>query len=411
MEDEHKENTKLLDRHLAQTTLFPLSIEVDRAEGIYIYDKSGKAYADMISGIGVSNIGHGNRNVIEAIRKQSEKHLHVMVYGEFLQEAQSDFANLLTAQLPNSLDTVYFVNSGAEAIEASLKLAKRFTGRSKIISCQGSYHGNTHGALSVSGNEKKKNAFRPLLPDVHFVLFNEPDELALIDEHTACFIMETVQGDAGVRIPSLEYLKALRQRCDETGTILIFDEIQCGFGRTGKLYAFMHWNVLPDILVSGKALGGGLPIGAVISSRKMMKQFTVNPMLGHITTFGGHPLICAAGNAALEWMLNENILSDVELKGARIKSILEKHSLVLGIRQIGLFIAIDMLNEEVVRQTVEKCLERGVIMFWFLSCPWSFRLAPPLSITMLEIERHCQTIFEVMSEVQDEQKRSVHIDH
>jgi acetylornithine/N-succinyldiaminopimelate aminotransferase len=393
------ENDLLFERHLAQTTPFPLGIEVERAEGLYIYDKDGKAYADLISGIGVSSLGHGLKQIVDAIQLQASKYLHVMVYGEFIQKSQTEFATLLTSTLPSKLNTVYFVNSGAEAIEASLKLAKRATGRTKIVSCKKSYHGNTHGALSVSGNEMKKYAFRPLLPDVHFIEFNNERELTSIDEHTACFIMETVQGDAGVRIPDLSYMKALRRRCDEVGALLIFDEIQCGMGRTGKMFAFEHFDAAPDILALGKALGGGLPIGACVSSLDLMRKFTSDPILGHITTFGGHPLVCASGNAALDYVLSKHVLSDVHEKGSRIKGILEANSLVKEVRQIGLFIAVDLENEDQVRRLVDRCLEKGILIFWFLSCPSSFRLAPPLTISNEEIDLHIGEICSILNEL------------
>jgi acetylornithine/N-succinyldiaminopimelate aminotransferase len=392
-------NDLLFDRNLAQTTPFPLGIEVEKAEGIYIYDAEGKRYADLISGIGVSSLGHNRKEIVEAIQLQASKFLHVMVYGEFIQKPQTEFAQLLSSTLPENLNTIYFVNSGAEAIEASLKLAKRVTGRTKIISCKKSYHGNTHGALSVSGNETKKYAFRPLLPDVHFIEFNNTDDLQKIDTETACFIMETVQGDAGVRIPDHKYMQALRKRCDEVGALLILDEIQCGMGRTGKMFAFEHFDIVPDILALGKALGGGLPIGACISSLTNMRQFTLDPMLGHITTFGGHPLVCASGHAALKVLLYENILFGVNEKGIRIKNILQQHSLVKAVRQIGLFIAVDLANEDQVRRVVDRCLEKGILIFWFLSCPSSFRLAPPLTISIEEIDYHLTEICLVLDEI------------
>jgi acetylornithine/N-succinyldiaminopimelate aminotransferase len=393
------ENDLLFERHLAQTTPYPLGVEVERAEGLYIYDTSGKAYVDLISGIGVSNLGHGRKVVVDAICEQASKYLHVMVYGEFLQKTQTEFAQLLAKSLPGKLDTTYFVNSGAEAIEASLKLAKRVTGRTKMVSCKKSYHGNTHGALSVSGNETKKYAFRPLLPDVHFIEFNNEKDLIHIDEQTACFIMETVQGDAGVRIPDINYMKALRRRCDEVGALLILDEIQCGMGRTGRMFAFEHFEVQPDILALGKALGGGLPIGACVSSLNLMRQFTVDPMLGHITTFGGHPMVCASGLAALKFMLQNDVLAEVEEKGNRIKHLLSRHVLVKEVRQIGLFIAVDLQSEDHVRRLVDSCLEKGILIFWFLSCPSSFRLAPPLTITNEEIDRHIGEILDALSEM------------
>lgn len=286
--------------HLGQTTPFPFLVEVERAEGIYIYDKQGKAYMDMISGVAVNNIGHRHPKVISALKNQIDKYLHVMVYGEFIQDSQQLLVKELLEVLPDSLDGVYVVNSGTEAIEAALKLAKRVTGRTELISFRGSYHGSTHGSMSVSGNEVKKQAFRPLLPDVQFLQLNQQVYLERITEKTAGVILETIQGDAGVRRPSVTFMKALRQRCDEVGAQLILDEIQCGMGRTGKLFAFEHFDIVPDILTLGKALGGGMPIGALVSSQKRLMEFTHAPMLGHITTFGGHPVICAAAAAAVQ---------------------------------------------------------------------------------------------------------------
>jgi acetylornithine/succinyldiaminopimelate/putrescine aminotransferase len=374
------------DRHLAQTTPFPFALEIERAQGIYLYGKNGEQWMDLISGVGVSNIGHGHPKVVEAIKTQAEQHLHVMVYGEYVQGAQNLLAERLTNLLPSALDCCYFVNSGAEAIEAALKLAKRVTGRTKIVSARGAYHGSTHGALSVSGNEMKKRAFRPLLPDVHFLRFNAAEDLDLIDAHTACVILETVQGDAGIRIPDKSWLKAVRKRCDETGALLILDEIQAGMGRTGKFFAFEHFGVVPDILTLGKALGGGLPIGAMISSRENMELLTHGPMLGHITTFGGHPLVCAAAAAGLEVLTNEVDLNEVERLGALIERELGKHPKVKAIRRIGYYFAIDMESTEAVQHVVEYGLEHGFISFWFLSCPDSFRIAPPLTITEDEVK-------------------------
>lgn len=382
----------LFIKHLAQTSPYPIGLEVDRAEGIYIYDKSGKAYMDMVSGIGVSNIGHGLKQVKDALKKQIDKHLHVMVYGEFRQEAQEKFAALLSEVLPPELDTCYFVNSGTEANEAALKLAKRITGRSRLLAFIGSYHGSTHGSMSVSANESKKSAFRPLLPDVYFMRLNVFEDLDLITKDVAAVILETVQGDAGVRSASADFMKALRQRCDETGALLILDEIQCGMGRTGTLFAFEQVGIVPDILTLGKALGGGLPIGAFISSRNNMEMLTQNPVLGHITTFGGHPLPCASGHAALKYMLDHNLMAEVESKGKLIEELLSSHPKVKEIRRRGLMFAIDLENADVVQKVVYNCLENGLITFWFLSCPHSFRLAPPLTISVEEINKACMII-------------------
>ena len=389
-------NTVFLDNHLAQTTMFPFALEIVRAEGIYVIDKNGKRFMDMISGVGVSGLGHGNQYIIDAIKTQLDQHMHVMVYGEYVQESQSKAAKLLASLLPASLDCCYFVNSGTEANEAALKLAKRITGRAKIISCRGAYHGSTHGSLSVSGNEMKKAAFRPLLPDVHFIRFNVAEDLSMIDDKTACVIMETIQGDAGIRIPAPDYMNALRKRCDETGTQLILDEIQCGLGRAGTMFAFEQFNIIPDILTLGKALGGGMPVGCMISSREKMQKFTVDPMLGHISTFAGHPVVCAAVAANLEFMLREKIVEGVERQGQQIVSRLKGHNAVKEIRQRGLFFAIDLESAEMVQQVVEKCLQKGLISFWFLSCPASFRIAPPLVITDEEIDSACAIILSAL---------------
>ena len=392
--------TDFLER-LGQTNQNPYLIEVDRADGIYIYDKSGKSYMDMIAGVAVNNIGHNHPKIKEALKAQIDKHLHVMVYGEFIQDAQNDFAKKLTSLLPQNLNCVYTVNSGTEANEAALKLVKRVTGRTEIVSFRGSYHGSTHGSLSVSGNEIKKQAYRPLLPDVRFLRFNSLEDLSQITTKTAGVIIETIQGDAGVRIPSSDFIKALRNRCTEVGALLIFDEIQCGMGRTGALFAFEHFNVGPDILTLGKALGGGMPIGAVVSSKENLWEFTYNPMLGHITTFGGHPVICAAGNAFLEVLTSEVDLNEVERFGALLESLISKNSEIKEVRRIGMLFAFDMVSFERVELVVKKCLEKGLISFWFLSHPYSFRLSPPLTITEEEIRKAAQIILEAIEETAD----------
>lgn len=392
------DNKEIFHTLQAQTTPFPIGLEISRAEGLFIYDKAGKAYYDLVSGLAVTNIGHRHPKVIEAIKKQLDIHLHVMPYGEFIQTPQLELAKKLNEILPANLTTSYFVNSGAEAVEGALKLAKRYTGRQEIIACHKSYHGSTHGALSVSGNPVKQSAFKPLLPDVHFIEFNNLAELNKITTKTACVIIETVQGDAGVRIPDLCYLQKLREKCTETGTLLILDEIQTGFGRTGSFFAFEQYGITPDILVIAKALGGGMPIGAFVSSKKNMDCLTHNPMLGHITTFGGHPVNCAAAIANIKVIQEENLIVDVHEKGALMNQLLS-HSLVKEIRQIGLMLAIDLENEEITQQVVEGCMEKGIIAFWFLSCPASFRLAPPLTITLEEIETVCGVICKVFDGV------------
>ncbi|MBX2966113.1 MAG: aspartate aminotransferase family protein [Cyclobacteriaceae bacterium] len=381
--------------NLAQTTDTPYLITVEKAEGVYLYAPDGKRYIDMISGIGVSNIGHRHPKVVEAIKQQLDRHLHVMVYGEFIQHTPNALAQKLTSLLPAALNCCYFVNSGTEANEGALKLAKRYTGRMEIISCKKSYHGSTHGSLSVSGNEVKKQAFRPLLPDVRFIEFNNADDLNLITTETACVIMETIQGDAGVRIPGKAYMKALRKRCNETGTLLILDEIQCGMGRTGTLFAFEQFNIIPDILTIGKAFGGGLPIGAFIADKKKMQCLTHNPPLGHITTFGGNPVCCASALATLTVIEEENLLATVEAKGKLLESLLT-HPAIKEIRRIGLMFAIDFDSAERVNAIVEEAKTQGVICYWFLSHPNSFRIAPPLTITNEQIEESCRVMLKAI---------------
>ncbi|MBX2963598.1 MAG: aspartate aminotransferase family protein [Cyclobacteriaceae bacterium] len=377
--------------HLAQTTPLPYGIAVERAEGVYLYAPDGKRYMDLISGIAVSNIGHRHPAVITRIKEQLDKHLHVMVYGEFIQSTPNLLAARLTSLLPETLNCCYFVNSGTEANEGALKLAKRYTGRTEIISCKKSYHGSTHGSLSVSGNEIKKSAFRPLLPDVRFIEFNKPDDLKHISERTACVIMETIQGDAGVRVPTKAYLQAVRKRCDETGALLILDEIQCGMGRTGTLFAFEQFGIVPDILTLAKAFGGGLPIGTFVADKKIMQCLTHDPPLGHITTFGGNPVCCASALATLEVIQQENLLQVVDEKGKLIEHLLQ-HPTIKEIRRIGLMFAIDFETAEQVNRIVSLAKEEGVICYWFLSHPNSFRIAPPLTITTEEIQEACAAI-------------------
>ena len=383
---------------LAQTNNSPFLIEVEKAQGIYIWDKSGKQYIDMIAGVAVNNIGHRHPKVIKAIKDQVDHYLHVMVYGEFIQDAQNALAQNLTSLLPNSLNQVYLVNSGTEANEGALKLAKRVSSRYELVSFKGSYHGSTHGSLSVSGNETKKTSFRPLLPGTKFLEFNNIEELDKITVQTAAVIMETIQGDAGVRIPSSAFLKALRKRCDETGALLIFDEIQCGIGRCGSFTAFEQFDIVPDILTLGKALGGGMPIGAFISSKKLMSKLTHEPMLGHITTFGGHPVIAAAANACIEVLKEEDWIAQADAKGKILEDMLVSHPEIKEIRRKGLMFAIDMESEERVATVVNKCLEKGLISFWFLSHPYSFRLSPPLSISEEEIKDAGEIILEAIQE-------------
>lgn len=379
----------------AQTTDFPLLLEFERAEGVYLYDSAGKPHIDLISGIGVSNLGHSHPKIVEAVKQQAEKYMHLMVYGEYVQTPQVRFAEKLISVFPKNLQSVYFTNSGAEAVEGALKLAKRYTGRHEIIACHNSYHGSTHGALSVMGNEEYKQAYRPLLPGVSFINFNDPADLQSITDRTACVIMETIQGEAGIRVPDIAYMQALRARCNETGTLLILDEIQAAFGRTGKLFAFEHYGIVPDILLLAKALGGGMPVGAFAASHRIMSALKENPILGHITTFGGHPVCCAAGLAALEVLLNENLCSGIAEKEALFRSLLV-HPAIKQVRGKGLMLAIELESFELNKKIIDRCIANGVITDWFLHCSNAMRIAPPLIITHDEIRKACAVILAAM---------------
>lgn len=380
--------------NLAQTTPFAIGLEIARAEGSWLYGPNGEAYLDMISGVGVSNLGHGHPKIKAAIHEQVELHMHTMVYGEFIQSAPNRLAERLVGLLPENLNCCYFVNSGAESIEGALKLARRYTERTEIIAYRGAYHGSTHGALSVSGNETKKRAFRPLLPDVRFIDFNVMEDLEHISSKTAAVIVETIQGDAGVRIPDEAYMKKLREVCTEQGALLILDEIQSGMGRCGTWFAFEQFGISPDILCTAKALGGGLPIGAFISDQKIMRSLTEKPMLGHITTFGGNPVACAAANAVLQVIEEEALLSGVEEKGALIETLLSNEAQIVEIRRRGLFFAIDLNSAENVQTLAKALIKRGVLCFWFLSSPHSFRIAPPLNISEEDLRLACELIVE-----------------
>jgi len=376
---------------VAQTSEEPLMVEVAGAEGCYIYDQKGKKYFDLIAGIGVSSIGHRHPAVIDSIKSQADKNLHVMVFGEFIQTPQVKLAEALCKTLPDPLEVTYFVNSGSEATEGALKLAKRYTGRFKIISCIDGYHGSSHGALSASGNEVLKQNFRPLLPGFQHIDFGDITSLDLIDFKTAAVIIETVQGEAGVRIANKSYFKKLREKCTETGTLLILDEIQCGFGRTGKLWAFEHYGIQPDILLAAKGMGGGMPIGCFISSKEIMSSLKQNPILGHITTFGGHPISTAASLATLETIQNENLIDQVAKKALLFKKLL-KHDLIKSIRNQGLLMAIEFESYEVLKRIIDRALEAGIITDWFLFCNNSMRIAPPLTISKIEIKEVCKTL-------------------
>ena len=385
-------------KHLGQTSPFPFLIDIQSAEGIYIIDKKGKSYMDMIAGVAVNNIGHRHPKVVAALKDQIDHYMHVMVYGEFIQEAQINLSAALQSVLPPTLNAIYPVNSGTEAIEAAIKLVKRATRRTEIISFKGAYHGSTNGALSISSNVIKKQAFRPLLPDINFINLNSIEDLERITNRTAGVFLETVQGDAGVRIPEKAFMEALRKRCDEVGALLVFDEIQCGMGRTGKMFAFEHYNCTPDLLTLGKALGGGMPIGALVCNQNLLQNFSHDPMLGHITTFGGHPVICAAAVACLEVMKSEIDFNEVNRLGSLLADLIGKEEEIIAVRQIGMMFAFDMESPERVEKIVMRCLEKGVLTFWFLSHPYSFRLSPPLNITEDEIIKAAQLIREAINE-------------
>jgi acetylornithine/N-succinyldiaminopimelate aminotransferase len=383
-------------KHLAQTSPTPLALDIVAAEGCHLIDRSGKKYLDLVSGLAVCNVGHRHPKVVEAIKQQTDRYLHVIPYGEFVQEPQVRFAEKLTSLLPPSLNSVYFVNSGTEAIEASIKLAKRVTGRTRLIGCRKSYHGSTHGSLSLTDNEVKKYRNRPLLPDVDHITFNEASDLSRITGDVAAVVVEPIQGDAGVRVPDRSWLQALRERCDKEGALLVFDEVQTGFGRTGKLFAYEHFDVVPDILVLGKALGGGLPMGAFISSRERMHLLTHDPVLGHITTFGGHPLACVAGLAALNALLDEAMIANAVRLGALFKQLLV-HRAIKQVRGEGLMLAVDLGDVDLVQRVVRGCLEKGVLGFWFLSCPTAFRVAPPLCVAEAQVREACAVILDELA--------------
>ena len=378
-------------RHVAQTSPGPQLIEVARAEGVFFYTPEGKPYYDLVSGVSVNNVGHGNRAVVEAVQRQAADYMHIMVYGEMVERPQVEFARLLAETLPEPLDTVYFLNSGAEAVEGALKLAKRYTHRTEMISMRRAYHGSTHGAMSMMGEpegEEWKNAFRPLLPDTKAIDFNSFADLEQITERTACVLCEPVQGEAGVRVPQDGYLQALRKRCDEVGALLIFDEIQVGMGRTGEMFAMQKYGVTPDIVCLAKALGGGMPLGAFVSSQKIMSTLTHNPVLGHITTFGGHPVCCAAGLAAMKYLQEEKVVEDVERKGAMFVELLKDHPAVKEIRRSGLLMAVELGESAKLYRLMDHFIEEGILSDWFLYCDTAFRISPPLVISDDEI-RNC----------------------
>jgi acetylornithine/succinyldiaminopimelate/putrescine aminotransferase len=382
---------QLFLEHVAQTSKSPLMLDIEKAEGIYMYGRNGKKYIDLISGIAVSNVGHRHPKVVNAIKEQLDKYMHLMVYGEFIQSPQVMLAERLGQTLPEPLNNVYFVTSGSEAVEGALKLAKRFTGRTEIIYFDNAYHGSTHGTLSVNGSEHFKQAFRPLLPDTRKLRFNKKEDLQLITGKTAAVIIEIIQGEGGVNIPDQDYLKALEKRCRETGALFIADEIQTGFGRTGKFWAFEHYGIKPDILVCAKGMGGGMPLGAFISSKEIMSSLSDNPILGHITTFGGHPVCCASSLAALEVIIEENLLRKVEPKEKLFRQLLV-HPKIKSIRSKGLMMALEFESFEVLKGIIDKAIENGLLTDWFLHCSDSMRIAPPLTITEEEIKEACRIL-------------------
>lgn len=388
-------NRQLFLQHVAQTSPAPVGIEIVKAEGNYLYDADNKKYLDLIGGISVCNIGHRHPAVVEAIKKQADSYLHIMVYGELVQSPQVQYAKLLTNHLPKNLDCVYFTNSGAEATEGAIKLARRATGRTDIICCHKSYHGSTTGALALIGDEYWRNAFRPLMPGVWHHTYNGQELIEAINQHTACVLIETIQAEAGIVAPDKDWLAALREKCTNTGTLLIFDEIQCGFGRTGKLWGFEHFNIVPDIVLLGKALGAGMPLGAFISSRELMTQLTDAPVLGHITTFGGHPVSCAAGMAGMNALLSENLLSRVTSKEQLFHALLA-HPEIKEVRSTGLLMAVRLSSPEKVMQVLQQCLSKGLFSDWFLFAADCIRIAPPLTITEEEIRLACETILSLL---------------
>ena len=390
-------NRQLFLNHVAQTSPAPLMLEIERAEGCYLYDNQGKEYLDLIAGISVSNMGHSYPTVVEAVKQQAEKYMHLLVYGEFVQSPQTQYAAAIAKHLPASLSNVYFTNSGAEAVEGALKLAKRYTNRREIISCVNAYHGSSHGSLSVGGNEIFKRAYRPLLPGISHIFYGSYSDLEKITDQTAAIIIETIQGEAGIRVACREYFQALRRKCDETGTLLILDEIQAGFGRTGKMWAFEHFDIVPDILVCAKGMGGGMPIGAFIANREVMGAFKNNPLLGHITTFGGHPVSAAASLATIQILQEENLIDQVEAKANLFKSLLV-HSKIKAIRNKGLMMAVEFESFGVLKKIIDRAIELGVITDWFLFCDDSMRIAPPLVITEEEIREACTVILQAIEE-------------
>jgi len=391
-------NRQLFLQHVAQTSTAPLGIEMVEAAGVTLTDVDGKAYTDFIAGFSVCNIGHSHPEVVKAVQEQAAKYMHLIVYGEFIESPQVQYASLLASHLPKNLDCVYFTSSGAEATEGALKLAKRVTGKTKIIACNKAYHGSTQGALSVMGDEYWRNAFRPLLPEVYHFDYNDDALVAAIDNTVACVIVEPVQAESGVTPGRKEWLAAIRKKCDEHCVLLIFDEIQSGFGRTGSLFAFEQMGVVPDVLLVGKALGGGMPLGAFISSHKLMSTLTVAPVLGHITTFGGHPVSCAAGKKALEILTEQKLMDTVGAKSALLQSLLV-HPAIVQMQGIGLWFSLRFTSDTLAQKVAHACVQNGVITDWFLFAPDAIRVAPPLIITEPEIRAACRIILQSIDQV------------
>lgn len=386
-------NRELFLKNTAQTSDSPRLLEIDRAEGVYLYGPNGEKYIDLVSGFNVSNIGHRHPQVLKAIQEQLDRFMHVTVYGEFVQAPQVQLATELLEVLPDSFQSVYFTNSGAEAVEGSMKVAKKFTGRREIIAAKQAYHGSTQGALSLIGNDEYREAYAPLLPEISFIEYNSPTDLDKITDKTAAVIVEAIQGEAGVRVPSKEYMQALREKCTETGALLIFDEIQTGFGRTGKLFAFEHFGIIPDILMLAKGIGGGMPLGAFVAPKEMMDVIKSNPMLGHITTFGGHPVSCAAARASLKVIRDEKLVDDVERKANLFKEELDIPQ-IKEIRGLGLMMCLQLENFDQVYQVSNYCASQGLIIDWYLHCETALRVAPPLTISDEEIIHSCKIIRE-----------------
>ena len=385
----------IFKKHQAQTFPFPSCLEVESAKGSYIYDVNGKAYLDFIAGVSACSLGHSNPIITDAVKQQLDKYSHVMVYGEYIQSPQYKLAQLLANNLPNNLSTTYFTNSGAESIEAAMKLAKRATGRPEIISCKDSYHGSTQGALSIMGNEEHKARYRPLLPSCNQIIYNDVESLVNITKQTAAVVIEPIQGGTGFVTPSNNFLQKVRKKCNETHTLLIFDEIQTCFGRLGTLFGFEKYEVIPDILCIAKGMGGGMPIGAFISTWELMNLLTFEPKLGHITTFGGHPINCAASLATLEYLLSNDIMQEVAEKEQLFRTYL-KHPKIKEIRGKGLMLAIEFEDEALAKKVVEKCLKKGLILFYFLFTKTAIRITPPLTISNKEIIEGCKIIKEIL---------------